>query len=155
MYWPLCYSFLKLGVKRIEMRDLDRKITACRRELIPLTTGLVVATKRARSKRLRELVRAKKSSAIKIQALWRRAVKNVFSILLILHNHSEFMTPYIKQIVRVAYTDPMRPYWIECQDEEQGEGKYYYNTWTRQTLWKVPFAFLYYGHAVHYQDLGT
>jgi hypothetical protein len=73
-----------------------------------LTTGLVIKVKKARSKRLRELVRFRSTMAVRIQALWRRAV------------------------VRQCYKYYARDYWIQCQDEEQEDGEvYYFNTWTQ------------------------
>jgi hypothetical protein len=99
------------------LRAIDRKIRAAKRELIPLTTGLIVKTKNERFQRLRNHVRLVRKSATKIQALWRRA------------------------IVRTVYTDPHRDYWIQCYDEEQGPEPYYYNTWTLETVWKAPLAY--------------
>jgi hypothetical protein len=99
------------------LRAIDRKIRAAKRELIPLTTGLIMKTKNERYQRLRNHVRLVRKSATKIQALWRRA------------------------IVRQVYTDPHRDYWIQCYDEEQGPEPYYYNTWTLETVWKVPLAY--------------
>ena len=80
-------------------------------ELVPLTTGLVVHAKKERSARLRAIVRRKRKMATRIQALWRGA------------------------IVRVAFNDLDRDYWIQCFDAEQGEDPYYYNTITHQTTW--------------------
>lgn len=112
----------ELVSKRIEMRDLNKSIETTKRELIPLTTGLIVTVKKDRSKRLRDLVRKRAALATKIQALWRRA------------------------ITRVAYTDPIRSYWIECFDEEQGEKPYYYNTMSQVTSWKIPWAYRLFGN---------
>jgi hypothetical protein len=99
------------------LRAIDRKIRAAKRELVPLTTGLIVKTKNERFQRLRNHVRLVRKSATKIQALWRRA------------------------IVRQVYRDPHRDYWIQCFDEEQGPEPYYYNTWTLETVWKPPLAY--------------
>ncbi len=90
---------------------------AAQRELVPLTTGLIVKTKNDRFHRLRSYVRKVRASATKIQSLWRRA------------------------IVRTVYTDDARDYWVECYDDEQGPDPYYYNTWTLVTLWKAPLAY--------------
>lgn len=81
---------------------------------------MVSEIKRNRAKRLRAKVRLQRSSCIKIQALWRRA------------------------LTRVAYKDPLRDYWVECFDEEQGPDPYYYNTWSQETSWKVPNAVKYF-----------
>jgi hypothetical protein len=48
-------------------------------------------------------------------------------------------------IIRMAYRDPDRDYWIECMDEEQGDDKYYFNTWTSVTSWKAPFVYKVFG----------
>ena len=101
-------------------RGLERHIRAARRELFPLTAGMVSEVKKNRGKRLREKVRLERRSCSTIQALWRRA------------------------LVRVAYTDPLRDYWIECYDEDQGPDVYYYNTWSQETSWKVPSAVKYF-----------
>jgi hypothetical protein len=105
---------------RTELRTLERLIRAARRELFPLTAGLVKEIKQNRGKRLREKVRLQRRACIKIQALWRRA------------------------LVRVAYRDPLRDYWIECFDAEQGPDAYYYNTWSQETSWKLPNAVRYF-----------
>ena len=47
--------------------------------------------------------------------------------------------------MRVAFTDEMRDYWIECYDLEQSDKPYYYNTFSEETVWKVPLAFKYFG----------
>lgn len=101
-------------------RGLERHVRAARRELFPLTAGMVSEVKRNRGKRLREQVRLQRRSCAKIQSLWRRA------------------------LVRVAYCDPLRDYWIECFDEDQGPEVYYYNTWSQETSWKVPNAVKYF-----------
>ena len=104
-----------------QIRGFDMEIEAARRELLPLTTGVVIHVKKERTKKLRQRVRGRNASASKIQALWRRA------------------------IVRVAYTDPMRDYWIECHDLEQSDKPYYYNTYSEETVWKAPLPFKYFG----------
>jgi hypothetical protein len=91
-----------------------------KRELYPLTTGLVIELKATRVARLRALVRKRAESCIKIQALWRRA------------------------LVRVEYTNPVRDFWIECIDPDQGTEPYYYNTSTQETSWKMPRAVKYF-----------
>lgn len=104
-----------------QIRGFDMEIEAARRELLPLTTGVVIQVKKERTKKLRQRVRGRNGSACKIQALWRRA------------------------IVRVAYNDEMRDYWIECYDLEQSDKPYYYNTYSEETVWKVPLSFKYFG----------
>merc|ERR1712100_50061 len=96
---------------KTKLREIERNIRATKRELVPLTTGLVMSIKKDRCHRLRAYVRQRDTSCIKIQALWRRA------------------------IVRTYYMDPYRDYWIECFDEEQGPDIYYYNTWSQITTW--------------------
>mmetsp|Transcript_15428 Transcript_15428/g.23272 ORF Transcript_15428/g.23272 Transcript_15428/m.23272 type:complete len:1050 (+) Transcript_15428:143-3292(+) len=108
----------QLVESKANLRVVDRKIRAVKRELVPLTTGLIVKTKKDRFNRLRSHVRKLRAAATKIQALWRRA------------------------IVRTVYTDPNRDYWVECYDEEQGPDPYYYNTWTLETVWKPPAAYV-------------
>ena len=97
-------------------RNNDLEITAARRELLPLTTGVVIQVKRARADMLRARVRERKTKAAKIQALVRRF------------------------IVRMAWSDPVRDYWIKCYDLEQSDQPYYYNTWSNATEWKEPLA---------------
>lgn len=109
-----------LQTKKIEMRNLQDQISAGRKELVSLTTGLVVRSKKERSARLRSRVRLIRRSVVAIQSLWRRA------------------------LVRTGLRDEAREYWIECVDEEQGDAPYYYNTWTQQTAWKVPLGYKYF-----------
>ena len=47
-------------------------------------------------------------------------------------------------MVRWAYSDPYRDYWIECYDPDQSESKYFFNTWSQETHWKMPLAFKYF-----------
>jgi hypothetical protein len=99
-----------------ECRGNDLEIAAARRELIPLTTGVVIQVKKRRAEALRARVRMRKAAAIKMQALWRGA------------------------IVRVAWADSVKMYWVKCTDLEQSEKPYYYNTWSNATEWKEPWA---------------
>jgi len=46
----------------------------------------------------------------------------------------------------MAYSDPARDYWVECFDEEQGEEKYYFNTWSQATCWEKPMAYQLFCH---------
>jgi hypothetical protein len=110
----------ELLVAKTNLRALERLVRAARRELFPLTAGMVSEIKKGRGKRLRAKVRLQRKSGGVIQSLWRRA------------------------LVRVAYTDPLRDYWIECFDEDQGPEVYYYNTWSQETSWKVPNAVKYF-----------
>eukprot|EP00606_Chrysophyceae_sp_TOSAG23-5_P001109 GSChrysophyteH2.ASY1.ANO1.526.1 assembled CDS len=107
--------------RKAACRGYDMEISAARRELLPLTTGVAIHVKKERTKVLRARVRGRKMSAMKIQALWRRAV------------------------VRVCFTDPHRDYWVECTDIEQSDKPYYYNTWTEVTEWKKPLVYRLFG----------
>jgi hypothetical protein len=110
----------ELNKRRVEMRELQKHIAAVRRELVPLTTGAVVEIKRKRSAALRSKIRDRDKHIARIQALFRRS------------------------LVRWAFSDPCRDYWIECFDPEQSESKYFYNTWSQETTWKMPLAFKYF-----------
>jgi len=118
-----------LTKKRAELRKIQLEIQVARRELVPLTAGVVVDVKRARMTRLRKLVRAKKTAATKMQSLWRRA------------------------LVRWAYKDTSREYWIECFDEAQSDKPYYFNTWSNETVWKEPLSYKYFKNARKSADL--
>jgi hypothetical protein len=98
------------------LRNVDRRIRAAQRELVPLTTGLIDKTKKERFVRLRMQVRLIRASATKIQALIRGAQ------------------------VRMVYKHYARDYWIECYDLDQGPDPYYYNTYTLETAWRPPAA---------------
>lgn len=111
---------VELQKKKVDLRSIERQIEAARRELIPLTTGKVVQIKRERALRLRTRVRFVKRCVASIQALWRGA------------------------LVRISLQDPVRDYWVQCFDEDQGEKFFYYNTWNHQTLWKMPPAYRYF-----------
>lgn len=102
------------------LRNTDRRIRAAQRELVPLTTGLIDKTKRARFARLRDRVRLLRASATKIQALARG------------------------MILRIIYKHYARDYWIECFDLDQGPDPYYYNTYTLETSWRVPSAWTFF-----------
>jgi hypothetical protein len=107
---------VKLQTRSNEVARLTRKT---KRELIPLTTGLITKVKAGRGKRLRAKIRKRDKSVKAIQSTYRGYV------------------------VRRGYRDPARDYWILCTDEEQSEQVYYYNTWTHATSWKPPFLFKY------------
>ena len=107
--------------KKSSCRGYDVEIMMARRELLPLTTGVVIHVKQERTKVLRQRVRGRMKSAAKIQALWRGA------------------------ITRVHYKDPTRDFWVECHDLEQSEKPYYYNTWSERTEWKKPIVYKLFG----------
>ena len=113
-------KFTELQKRRREMRSLQEKIVSTRRELLPLTVGMVSDVKRQRSIRLRNLVRLRIASAAKIQAIWRGA------------------------LTRIAYYDDQRDNWIECLDLNQSEKPYYFNTESHETSWRMPQSFRYY-----------
>ena len=123
MFKARSYDYM---VKKIEMRNLQDKLQQAKKELIPLTYGLITKTKKDRSKRLRDRVRLVRKSATYIQKIWRRA------------------------LVLWAKSDPYRDYWIQCVDEEQGDLPYYYNTSSQNTSWKVPLAYRYYHAFKHH-----
>jgi hypothetical protein len=102
------------------LRNTDRRIRAAQRELVPLTTGLIDKTKKARYARLRAQVRLIRASAIKIQSLIRGAQ------------------------MRMIFKHYARDYWIECFDLDQGPDPYYYNTYTLETSWRVPSAWKFF-----------
>ena len=120
-------KYTELQKKRVEMRHLEKSIEAARRELLPLTLGLISEVKRTRSIKLRARVRLEKEASTKIQALWRRA------------------------LVRTAQRDPYMVSWIQSYDEFQGEKPYYYNTVSGETSWITPQAFKYF-HAFKLRD---
>lgn len=113
-------KYTELQRKRKELRDMQVEITAARRELLPLTVGLVSDIKKQRSIRLRKLVRMRKKSATTIQAAWRGG------------------------LVRMANSDAYKHYWIKCTDTAQDDKPYYYNTETQQTNWQMPLSFKYF-----------
>ena len=92
----------------VSLKDVERRIRGTQRELVPLTTGLIVATRRNRTKRLRDCVRRRARTAIKLQAWWRGVA--AFS----------------------AYRDPYRDAWERCFDHSQADKEgglvYYYNS---------------------------
>jgi hypothetical protein len=110
--------------RKAQCRGFDDEIKAARRELLPLTTGVVIHVKKERSRLLRQRVRGRNGSATKIQALARG------------------------MLVRMAYSDPYRAYWIECYDMEQSDKPYYFNTYSQDTVWRKPASFKYFGTCV-------
>jgi hypothetical protein len=113
--------YKEMTKRKAACRGYDMEISAARRELLPLTTGVAIHVKKERTRILRQRVRGRQMSATKIQALWRRAV------------------------VRVHYQNPHRDYWVECVDLEQSDKPYYYNTWTEETEWKMPLIYKLFG----------
>ena len=112
--------------QKVEL-ELEEKVSHTRRELVPMTTGLIKKVKENRSSRLRKLVRDQRAASTRIQALWRRA------------------------LVRITYLEVDRDYWIECYDEKQGEKPYYYNTSSEVTAWRMPRAYKLFAY-IHKQD---
>jgi F-box/leucine-rich repeat protein 2/20 len=119
----------ELKQKESELREIEYNVEHTRRELVPLTTGLVRKLKKERSHRLRSQVRSRERQAARIQALWRGA------------------------IVRVQWLVPDRFAWIECYDEEQGEDPYYFNQISGETVWKKPWGFIFFGRAPKETDV--
>lgn len=103
------------------MRDLEVEIAFCKRELVPLTTGLVAAVKRRRMLALRKRIHERRDGAILIQALTRR------------------------YLVRRSLYDPHRAYWVRRLDPELSDQPYYYNYESRETVWEMPLAYRYFG----------
>jgi hypothetical protein len=114
-------KFIDLQKHRAEMRDLELEITMCKRELVPLTTGLVADVKRRRMVALRQRIHAKRDGATKIQALMRRC------------------------LVRLSLYDPYRAYWVRRFDPELSDQPYYYNYESRETVWTKPLAYRFFG----------
>lgn len=100
---------------------MERDVLFAQRELIPLTTGLIADVKRVRSNRLRQKIWARRDSAVKIQALWRRA------------------------LVRCALYDPHKEYWIMKIDQELLDKPFYFNLESRETVTAKPLAYTYFG----------
>lgn len=92
-----------------------------KRELVPLTTGLIADVKRQRTQRLRNMIITRRQAAVKIQALWRRA------------------------LVRYALYDPYRDYWEARINRDQSDHPYYLNTASKEICWKKPLAYRYFG----------
>ena len=103
------------------MRDLEIDIALTKRELVPLTTGLVADVKKRRMLALRKRIHARRDGAIKIQALIRRT------------------------LVRMSLYDPHRPYWVRRFDPELSDQPYYYNYGSKETVWEMPLAYRYFG----------
>lgn len=108
-------------MKRAELRDLEREILFAQRELIPLTTGLIVETKKNRSQRLREVIWRRRRAAVRIQALWRTA------------------------LVRKTLYDENKSYWVMRYDQEESDEPYYYNLMSKEKVWKQPLGHRYFG----------
>ena len=103
------------------MRDLERDIAFAKRELVPLTTGLIGDVKRRRTQALRMRVHARRDGATKIQCLMRRA------------------------LVRFSLYDPNKEYWVRKLDRELSDQPYYYNLQSRETVWAMPLAYRFFG----------
>ena len=60
-------KFKELNTRRGDLRDAERDVAIAKRELIPLTTGLISDVKRKRTANMRNAIRLKKKSILKIQ----------------------------------------------------------------------------------------
>eukprot|EP01034_Spumella_vulgaris_P026731 gene26731-33355_t len=113
-------KYIELQKRRAEKRDLDKDVEMSRRELIPLTTGLIAEVKRQRGFKLRQTVLARKEATIKIQALWRRA------------------------LVRVAFRDVYKFDWEMRYDYDKSDKPYFINMATKEISWKKPLAYTFF-----------
>lgn len=95
-------------------------IRAINRDLLPLTINKRKDIRIQKNKAIRDYLKLKVSSCIKIQASWRR------------------------YLVLLGYCDPYRDYWIECYDEDRSDFPFYYNTYSKETIWYKPWAFKYF-----------
>lgn len=114
-------KFHELQTRRAELRDLEIDIAKTKRELIPLTTGVIGDVKRSRTKRLREMVWRRRAAATEIQALWRRA------------------------LVRFSLYDPYKEGWIKRINKDKSDQPYYFNTISKETRTTKPLAYRYFG----------
>jgi hypothetical protein len=114
-------KFIDLQKRRAELRDIERDIAFARRELVPLTTGVIGDVKRRRTEALRHRVHLRRDSATKIQALMRRTR------------------------VRIALYDPYKEYWVRGIDRDLSDEPYYYNVQTFETVWVKPMAYHFFG----------
>jgi hypothetical protein len=112
---------IELKKRQADLRDLDRDIMLTQRELVPLTTGLIANVKRERAQRLRAMIWRSRNACTIIQAMWRRA------------------------LVRSALYDPYFEGWVRRFDRNQSDQPYYFNTMSKQIVWKMPLAYRYYG----------
>ena len=106
----------------VHERELDRQIRQVRRELRPLTEGMVDFVMKARTKRLRDRVRKEAWAATKLQACYRG------------------------MRYRQAVYDPNASCWIECLDNASGE-QYWFNTWSQETKWTKPLSLVVFERA--------
>jgi hypothetical protein len=67
------------------VKDVNRRIRGVQRELVPLTTGLVIAVKKNRTKRLRDEVRRRRHAAIIIQVTHYFMIYKIFVYILPLY----------------------------------------------------------------------
>lgn len=114
-------KFIELQKRRAELRDAERDVVVTKRELVPLTTGLIQDVKKRRVLMLRNRVKLRQRSAVKIQSVWRMA------------------------LVRSALYDEYKEYWTERYDLDISDKPYYYNTETKETVWTKPVAYFYFG----------
>jgi F-box/leucine-rich repeat protein 2/20 len=99
---------LKATNLTIVLRMCDKDIRQTRRELIPLTTGVIVKTKRERTERLRNAVRRRAAAIVKIQSVFRG------------------------YRLRKAIGDAYSQTWVTCTDEASTT-VYYHNPSTGQS----------------------
>mmetsp|Transcript_24822 Transcript_24822/g.41360 ORF Transcript_24822/g.41360 Transcript_24822/m.41360 type:complete len:948 (+) Transcript_24822:195-3038(+) len=114
-------KYTELQKRRAEMRDLNREIDFTKRELVPLTTGLIGEVKRQRAEALRKRVHQRRDASTLIQRLWRRA------------------------LVRSALYDENFQYWVIRRDRELSDDPFYYNVKSREVVWQKPIAYKFFG----------
>ncbi|KAJ0405294.1 hypothetical protein ATCC90586_007333 [Pythium insidiosum] len=102
-----------------QLSDAQKQLRAVRRELEPLTVGVVVQTRERRTKRLQTKVRRERVAATNIQRVFRG------------------------YRVRTAVSEGANC-WIEAS-ADGGAGVYYYNTFTGESRWRKPLAMTIFG----------
>jgi hypothetical protein len=100
-------------------RELERKLRQVFRELEPLTAGVEVKTKAARTQRLRAKVRRERYNSTLIQSLFRG----------------------VRIRMAVAWGGN---YWVEGFDE-RSQRTFWYNTWTEEKKWVLPLEVILFG----------
>lgn len=114
-------KYLEVQAKRAELRDVETDMKYTKRELEPLTTGLIADVKRKRTKYLRDMIHTRRQAATKIQSIWRRA------------------------LVRFALYDPYKEGWIQRLDKRKSDKPYYLNTISKEVTWTKPLAYWFFG----------
>ncbi|GLE06284.1 hypothetical protein PINS_up015531 [Pythium insidiosum] len=102
-----------------QLNDAQKQLRAVRRELEPLTVGVVLQTRERRTKRLQTKVRRERVAATNIQRVFRG------------------------YRVRSAVSEGANC-WIEAT-ADGGAGVYYYNTFTGESRWRKPLAMSIFG----------